>query len=296
MFGYVRTNAAELRLREHECYRSLYCGLCKSMGTCTGQCSRLSLSYDFVFLAALRILLTHETIRLQPTRCLLHPLKKKHGVFDSPSLAYCSHASALLTYHKLRDDLQDEKGFKRMRAWLSLPLFRKAYRRAKKKYPQLDETIREQLSALSALEHDVNAPLSADAPAECFGKLLGAVAAEDLEGATSRLAYAIGNAVGRWIYLIDAIDDYHDDCKKDRYNPFRRIFSVTPTKEQWESLGDSLKLVLMQAESAHQLIDPHPQSEINEIVSNILYLGMPDVAKRFLEKAIDPDAGKKCKS
>lgn len=290
MFGYVRTNAAELRLREHECYRSLYCGLCKSMGKCTGQCSRLSLSYDFVFLAAVRILLSREEIKPQKIRCLLHPLQKKHAVLNSETLAYCSHASALLTYHKLRDDLADEKGFKKLRALLSRPLFAKAYRRSKKKYPLLDQKIKEQLSALSALERDENAPQSVDAPAECFGKLMEAVVSEGLEGADARIAGSIGRAVGHWIYLIDAIDDYSDDCKKNRYNPFRRAYTASITNEQWELLGDSLKLILTKAESAHQLIDPHPQDEINEIVSNILYLGMPDTAKRLINKNVDPSS------
>ena len=54
MLGYIRTSQGELRVREYEVYRALYCGLCKHMGKCTGQCSRMTLSYDFVFLAALR--------------------------------------------------------------------------------------------------------------------------------------------------------------------------------------------------------------------------------------------------
>ena len=54
MFGYIKPLTPELRIREHECYRAYYCGLCRAMGKCTGQCSRMTLSYDFVFLAAVR--------------------------------------------------------------------------------------------------------------------------------------------------------------------------------------------------------------------------------------------------
>ena len=293
MFGYVRANAAELRLREYECYRALYCGLCKSMGKCTGQCSRLSLSYDFVFLAAVRIALLGETVKAEKIRCLLHPFKKKQAVLKSEALAYCAHASALLTYHKLLDDQSDEKGLKKARALLSKPLFKKAYKKAKRKYPALDRTIASELSALSALEKDDGAIPSADAPAACFGRIMEAVVSEGLEGANARIARSIGRAVGHWIYLIDAIDDYAEDCKKLRYNPFRRIFRDNPTEEQWASLEESLKLILTEAERAHQLMDAHPQDEINEIIANILYLGMPATAKRITEKNSPPLIGVK---
>ena len=291
MFGYVRVNAAELRLREYECYRALYCGLCKNMGKCTGQCSRLSLSYDFVFLAAVRIALSRETIKAEKIRCLLHPFKKKQAILKSEALSYCAHASALLTYHKLQDDRADEKGLKKARAVLSKPFFKKAYKKAKKKYPELDQTIRAELLALSKIEADQDAPRSADAPAECFGRLMEAVVSEGLTGVEERIARSIGRSVGHWIYLIDAIDDYSEDCKKYRYNPFRRVFRDDPTEEQWEALEDSLKLILAEAERAHHLMDSHPQDEINEIIANILYLGMPATAKRLIKENSSDNTG-----
>ena len=54
MFGYIGVHDAELRLRELDCYRGVYCGLCRAQGSCTGQCSRLTLSYDFAFMALVR--------------------------------------------------------------------------------------------------------------------------------------------------------------------------------------------------------------------------------------------------
>ena len=77
MFGYVRPLKPELRLKEYERYRAYYCGLCRAMGDCTGQCSRLTLSYDAVFLATVRCYLTNETPTVKPIRCLLHPLRRR---------------------------------------------------------------------------------------------------------------------------------------------------------------------------------------------------------------------------
>ena len=117
MLGYIRTQGPELRLRDYEIYRALYCGLCRHMGKCTGQCSRFSLSYDFVFLAAVRISILNEPVTTILSRCPVHPLHKRKTVKDSETLKYCADASALLTYHKCRDDLADERGFKKMRGW-----------------------------------------------------------------------------------------------------------------------------------------------------------------------------------
>ena len=54
MFGYVRARRADLLVRQDALYRGIYCGLCREMGRCTGQCSRLTLSYDMVFLYLIR--------------------------------------------------------------------------------------------------------------------------------------------------------------------------------------------------------------------------------------------------
>ena len=285
MLGYIRTDSPELRLRDGECYRAIYCGLCRQMGKCTGQCSRLSLSYDFAFLAAFRMSLTNEKLELQKKRCLVHPLKKRNMAIESPSLAYCADASAILTYHKCRDDVDDEKGFKKLRALVASGFFSRAYRRAKRRYPTLDNTVCSLLQELRAYEKDTAAPPSADAPAAVFGNVMACVLSEGLDGVEARIAKTFGRAIGHWIYLIDAADDYRDDLKSGSFNPFVRLFGAEMTEENAQSVALSLKRYLADAENAFLLIDNFPTPEIREILCNILYLGLPKVADRVLQKA-----------
>lgn len=296
MLGYVRADAPELRLRDSECYKALYCGLCRQMGKCTGQCSRLSLSYDFAFLAAFRMSLTNETITLEKKRCLVHPLKKRNMAMHSPTLAYCADASAILTYHKCRDDVDDEKGFKRLRARVASGFFSSAYRRAKRRYPALDATVKSLLGELRQYEKDTAAPPSADAPAAIFGNLMAAVCAEGLAGTEARIASAFGRAIGHWIYLIDAADDYRADLASGSFNPFVRLFGDGMTEENAAGIALSLKRYLTDAESAFLLIDTFPAPEVREILCNILYLGLPKVADRILEKAWKGETDKHEKS
>ena len=62
MFGYVTPYESELRVKEQLFYKSTYCGLCKTMGKRVCNESRLTLSYDIVFLALVRFLLTEEKV------------------------------------------------------------------------------------------------------------------------------------------------------------------------------------------------------------------------------------------
>ncbi|MBQ9773064.1 MAG: hypothetical protein IJW30_00185 [Clostridia bacterium] len=284
MLGYVRAQAPELRIRDYDCYRALYCGLCHHMGKCTGQCSRMALSYDFVFLALIRISLSGEELHFKKKRCIAHPFKKRNTVEKSETLRYCADATAILTYHKCRDDVTDEKGFKRLRARLASLFFRGGYRRAKRRHPALDTTVRERLAALRRYELDKDAPPSADAPAEIFGALMEAIFSEGLEGADARIAANIGRAVGHWIYLIDAADDFLKDRKSGSFNPYLRLFGNAPEERDWQTVGIALKRLLTDAERAFLLIDRHPTPELNELLCNILYLGLPETADKILKQ------------
>jgi hypothetical protein len=53
VFGYIKPFKPELKFKEFDLYKAYYCGLCKAMGKKYGFLSRLTLSYDFTFIALL---------------------------------------------------------------------------------------------------------------------------------------------------------------------------------------------------------------------------------------------------
>ena len=274
MFGYVRVQSPELRVKEYEFYRGTYCGLCRSMGKCTGQCSRMTLSYDFAFLALLRLSFLREHMEFGQKRCMAHPLKKRNYMKRNESLDFCAGAAALLNYHKIKDDLADETGFKRLRARLVLPFMAHSRKKALKRgLGELDGTIARGLAELSALE--ASRVASVDQPAACFGSILGSIVSYGLEGSDARVASSLGVAVGKWIYIADALDDCPEDQKKGRYNPFLLLYDGRlPDSAEMEGIRAALKNELFSAEAAMDLMDFH-SNEIRELLCNILYLGMP---------------------
>ncbi|MBQ9777724.1 MAG: hypothetical protein IJW22_02250 [Clostridia bacterium] len=278
MFGYVKTERGELRVREYEYYRALYCGLCHSMGKCTGHCSRACLSYDFVFLAAVRLALTGERVELKKQSCFLHPFRKRWTVQPCQALDFCADASALLVYHKLADDISDERGAKRLRARLGRCFFRYGFQKARGRYPALEQSIATSLADLSRDEKS-EALTGADQPASRFGALMEAVLCEGLPEKQQRIAAVIGRAIGRWIYLVDAADDYREDCKKGRFNPYKRLYPNGPSEGDVQGLCAALTALLADAEQGVLLLEDHPSPELRGIIYNVLYLGLPQAAK-----------------
>ena len=274
MFGYVKVHKPELKVKEYELYRSAYCGLCRSMGKCTGQCSRMTLSYDFVFLALVRMSLEKSNPEFDKKTCIAHPFRKRSYIKNDPVLEYCSGAAALLNYHKIADDLSDEKGIRRLRAVALLPFVSHARKKALKRgLSELGRQISHGLERLAAVEKE-RLP-SVNAPAEVFGDILGDIMSYGLSGSEEKISRALGIAVGKWIYVADALDDWEEDAKKKRYNPFILLYKKdAPSDAEREGILNALKNELFAAEAAADLID-FPDDGIKNIILNILYLGLP---------------------
>ena len=280
MFGYIRTRKADLRVREYEYYRASYCGLCRSMGKCTGQCSRLTLSYDVAFLANVRMLIRGTVPTFRRRRCLVHPLRRRSMMEPNEELDFCASAAALLAYEKCRDDVADEGRLGRFSARLRCLCLYGAYRRAKKRLPALAETVRQALAELSRMEAE-RIP-SVDRPAAVFGRLLAAVCSEGLTGAEAATARVIGDKTGRFIYIVDAVDDMQKDAKSGNFNPVLGLFGENLTNEDRESLRVALIACLTDLEAALDLIPEGGPPETRAVLQNILYLGMPDTLQRVL--------------
>ncbi len=279
MFGYVKIERAELRVREYEYYRAAYCGLCRSMGKCTGQCSRLTLSYDIAFLSQVRMALLGTAPQFKKRRCIAHPLRARVMMEPNEQLFYAADASALLAFEKCRDDVADKRGFGRLTAVARKLLLWPAYRRAKRRRAALAAFLREKLTALTVLEKERRA--SVDEPAAIFGEMLAALFSFELPREAARVAGAIGTKLGRFIYILDAIDDMDRDQKTGNFNPVLLLYGGKPTREQRQMLEDALLVCLDDAAAALDLVG-EKSSPRRAVLENILYLGMPARLKEIL--------------
>ncbi len=287
MFGYVRPDAMALRVREYTCYRGVYCGLCRAMGQTTGQLSRLTLSYDFTFLALVRSILT-EPFRFVPHRCAAHPTHTRLMAEPHPALTYTAAAAAYLTEAKRQDDWVDERGLHRVPSALLLPLTRPMQHKATKALPETETLIavcERQLGLLS--EKERGGCGSPDEMAQVFGELLGEIFALGLPEPACRIAHAIGTGTGRYLYLCDAMDDLSGDVAAGRYNPLSVLWGELaldedgkPTAMVRDGFVTAAGLDLAGLGRAVELL---PGGPMTEIVKNIVYLGMPDMVRRIAD-------------
>ena len=273
MFGYVKPDKAELLVKEYEFYRATYCGVCRAMKHNTGALSNATLSYDSVFLALTRMLYEPDgNIGAKPRRCIAHPMKKRPMLNENEALAYTAKAFSILTYYKLADDLHDEALGKRLVTGAARPITATAKRRAA--LLQLEEVVSDRLFRISELEAE-QCP-SVDNPATLFGELLGEVFAYGLPERERLVPYRLGYHLGRFIYAADAAEDYDKDRRSGSYNPFVLSYGGAElTRENKESIKCALLLECKSIEGALNLLPFGNRATIENILRNIIYLGLP---------------------
>ncbi len=281
MFGYVKPVIEDLLVKEHEFYKATYCGICRAMKKHTGFFSNATITYDSVLLALVRMAYIDDTaLAVKRRRCIASPLRAKPMLEGNAALEYTARAFAVLTYYKLLDDMQDEGLSKKVAMLPVRPIVSGAKRRAKE--PELESIAKEKLDAIGELEKSKCA--SVDEPAHLFGELLGEIFAGGLEGNDRLVTYQLGYHLGKFIYAADAAEDYEEDRKEGKYNPYVISHGGEPlTYENKQTIKCALLLECHGIEGALNLIPFGNKVTVENIVRNIVYEGL---VKRieFLDK------------
>lgn len=260
LFGYVTASIGELTKEEKHRYNAVYCGICRQIRLRSSSLARLGLSYDMAFLALLHMSLYEPEETSGKRACGLHPLRPRPWV-DNEYIAYCADMNVALAHYSFLDDYADEGS---RTALLLANRFGKGLEEIEARWPRQCDSIRTCLTQLSTLEQENCA--NPDEPAQCFGMLMGEllVYREDLWAEHLR---AMGHALGRFIYLVDAAVDYRKDAKKGRYNPF-----LAQGKGEDPALWEQY-LVLAMARCADQF-ERLPLVQDKPLLDNILYSGV----------------------
>jgi len=225
LFGYVRICKPRLTCGDYELYRGAYCSLCKTLGRRYGPFARLTLNYDMTFYALLALSAGEEEPVFTPGRCSYNPAKRCLRC-RCPALDCAADVSMLLAYYQWRDKLEDGSFWERLLWVLPGLFFLRAGRKAAKRAPRADRIIRTAVSAQRLVEHETG-QVSLDRTAHPSAHALGALCAL----LDARL-YRLGYLLGRWVYLVDAADDYAGDVKRGRFNAFKHCES-----DPWEALA-----------------------------------------------------------
>ena len=260
MFGYVTANIKELSKEQELRYQAVYCGICRQIRSRSSQCARLGLSYDMAFLALLLMSLYEPEESGGNRACMLHPIRKRPWV-DNLYIRYAADMNVALAYYKAQDDITDDGS---ITGKLMAPVFGKSMDRIRQEFPRQCDAIDNCIRQLSRLEKEGCG--NPDLPAACFGQLMGELLVyhEDLWAPTLR---QIGMALGRYIYLTDAMLDYRKDAKKKRYNPLLSM-DLSEDWARWE------QYLVMEMVSCTECFEKLPLVQDKELLNNILYSGV----------------------
>ena len=275
MYGYVRPEKGEMKMREYEQFRGVYCALCHELRRRYGWMFRFAVNYDLTFLAML--LAGQEGPEICSRRCPYHPLRKTQCPASFPALGAAADYTVILAWHKLRDGEHDGGFFARTGCRALRAFMTRAYKKAAALRPDFARTAEENLLALNALEAKKCPGI--DPPADKFARILQGAAEGADTPERARILRELLYHLGRIVYLLDAADDLPEDEKSGAYNPLRYRFApengkLTPEDEK------ALRLTLEHSHNsvcaAYELLSKNPYEGI---LTNIIYFGLPAVTQ-----------------
>lgn len=280
MFGYLLPDKQELKVKDLALYRAAYCGVCRAIKLAYGELPRLAVSYDAAVISVLLMGVTGTEPKAVKRRCVLNPVTRKPVFEGNDVLRYMAAVSVLLSWGRAKDAWADEKLLAALPAMAGLKL---AVRKARREYPVPAALIEQSLADLAALEKAGCAEV--DRPADVMGNLLSGIITSGpaLNPAAKVLMRSMGYHLGRWVYFIDALDDRGRDRKSGAYNP---ILAAGGTGEAADIVSRSCEYSASQAAAVFDLTEA---CWGRDVISNVLYAGMPGIHEKVMnkEKAID---------
>lgn len=283
MFGYIKPLKPQLRICEYDTYKAVYCGLCKQLGGSYGFAARFTLSYDFAFLSMLSMALEKDPPSFCKERCFANPLRKKFCCKLNESSRFSACTAMVMLYYKVEDNYRDS-GFWGKALMLTLkPFAANARKRALAQYPVLDRIIGGMMTQQFALEQAgcTSIDEAAEPSAQCLGQIFELLGKDE---AQRRVLMRMGYLLGRWVYLIDAVDDLEDDRKSGSYNVFLAAQENAPpggTEEACAQTVASLNQTAAEIAKTYELLE---LQRYRPILDNIIYLGLKNSLNLIEEK------------
>lgn len=261
MFGYIMALPEKLTEQQRTRYGSCYCGLCRSLKQRHGFWGRLTLNYDMTFLVLVLSSLYEPEEQTCCKRCMMHPVKKRDS-FQNRFTDYAADINLLLAWWNCMDDWEDER---KLLHRCYAGLIDSRVKKLEQQYPRQAGAIRRELAQLKRYEDGPET--SADQAAGCFGRLMGELFVYNESEYWAGTLREMGQALGRFIYIMDACLDFESDERHHRPNPLR---TLNTGKRSMEEDYDVLTMLMADCTRAFEVL---PLEQDLPLMRNILYAG-----------------------
>ena len=280
MFGFVNIDRSEMLGKDFDTYKAIYCSLCKQLGKEYSFLARFILSYDCTFYAVVGLSVSDNCPGFCAGRCAFNPLKKCNYLKQGEEqLSMAAALSVVTAYYKIIDDINDGGFFKKLLCYILKPLFSFWNKKAKKKHPEIERAVRTMSESQSEVENDSECSIdkASDPTAVMLSDVMSKLACDDVE---KKVYGTFGYFLGKWIYLIDAVNDYEDDLKHNHFNPYVIAFETKKSKHI-EYINESLNTCLSQMLCAYNLMSV---KRFDRIIENVLIHSLPKKQRSIIYK------------
>ncbi|MBO5976641.1 MAG: hypothetical protein J6P94_05660 [Oscillospiraceae bacterium] len=262
MFGYIEANAVLLNEEQLARYKGCYCGLCRALKERHGQLSRITLSFDMTFLIMFLSSMYEPEEKSGEANCIVHPFKKR-CYWSNRFTDYAADMNLALAYYNCLDDWNDDRNVLR---YAQAKAFEDKYKEIKNTWPRQCGAIERCISTLKEIEKNPGSEI--DEAANCFGELMGELFVCDEDSVWAPRIRLFGQALGKFIYIMDACVDIEKDKKHSGYNPF-----INGGHEEL-SEEDRLLILKMHAGECTRLFELFPLLQDTDIMRNVLFSGV----------------------
>ncbi len=279
MFGYLRTDDPYLYKKDEVLFNSLYCGICKSIGKTCGQKARLCLTYDIAFFSAIAHNILGVDVTIKKKRCITHWFKRR-PIADRDNLTdLLADINVLLAYYKVEDDIIDQGKGK-----LKKSILKKGFKKASKRNKEISDIIKTQYELLR-LEEKAKCS-SIDQICEPFAIMMQKISDKVFLDKSTTDTQSLFYNIGKWIYLIDALDDFEKDKKEDNYNVFVEIHGKN---SNFSSVVRNIELSYVLNSIFNSISENLKNIKFyfnTDLIENILLKGIQKKTKSVIEKGV----------
>lgn len=214
MFGYINIDKDKLTDGERGLYQTFMCGLCVSTKQHFSNFARATVNYDINFYNVLLHSYKAIDVTIDKRHCIASPFKKRTIMNCTTLTDRLAIANVLLVYLNVYDDVLDGGSWKKKTL---LKVLSKDYKKASTLMPELSKTLNDFYEQLRTLEQQRCDNL--DKVCHPFASMTVAVAEAVLQEPLEKNIINLCYNTGKWIYLIDALDDIQQDIASGNYNP-----------------------------------------------------------------------------
>lgn len=273
MIGYLKPYFKMMPAKIKTEYRSVYCGLCHALKRKYGYVGVSCLNYEIAVIVILMLAIQEDEKRVYHGSCSITPFLRVPFIdYLSIEFANAAAISILIANYEIMDNLEDEKALK----WVIAD--RLLYKSSQKaqvflslNYEQIQYFVQEYYSLERLNKSDFMSFL------EASGKMIETLINPVLVNCKqewSEIILQLANAIGQWVYLIDACDDWFSDKKNKSFNPVNLLSDNTSARSVIKSI--ELKI--------SECLNILPLKHYADLINYILVENVHNTSNKILDK------------